>query len=197
MLKTFLTIFIVAIALLSLIVLITIEYLNNLILFGISSINIISLYLMIFNIQSIGWNITTFSSFFIFLNNIFLSLIRLFIINYSTKNKFKDFLITILTNYIKFFFIYPNYLLREGFSIASKILNIFNNRINNLLYQFSDAEPLKLIDKNYDDKNKYTLFTFENNQLLDHKNLFVALFLSLSLQEEFLKSGKKNYDCFY
>jgi hypothetical protein len=35
------------------------------------------------------------------------------------------------------------------------------------------------------------LFTFENNRLLYPKNLFEALFVSLTLQPEFSKQGKK------
>lgn len=191
MLKLFSIIILVAIALLSVISLITFKHLNNLILFIIFSVNIISLYIMIFYIQSIGWNIYTISLFFIFLNNIFLCLIRFIIINLSLQNKMKVFLVKILSNYIKFGYIFPNYFLRKSLSLGNEMLNIFNNRVNNMLYDILDVEPLKLINKEYDSKNKNTLFTFENNRLLDHKNLFVALFISLTLQEEFSKPGKK------
>jgi len=191
MLKLLSILIIVAIALLSVIILITFKHLNKLILFTTFSVNIISLYLMIFYIQSIGWNISTISLFFIYLNNIFLCLIRFIIINLPLKNKMKEFLVKIFSDYIKFCYIYPNYILRKGLSIGYSILNIFNNRVNNLLYDLLIIEPLNLISKEYDSKNKNTLFTFENNRLLDHKNLFAALFAALSSQEEFSKSGKK------
>lgn len=191
MLNIFLIILILVIAILSVIILITFKSLNNLILFTTFSINIVLLYLIIFYIHSIGWNINTISFISIFLNNIFLSLIRFMLNNLSSKNKIKDSLIKILSVYIKIFYIHPNYIIRKTFSIGSEMLNIFNNRVNNLLYDLLVIEPLKLINKEFDSKNKNTLFTFENNRLLDHKNLFVALFTSLSLQEEYSKSGKK------
>ena len=191
MLKSFLIILIVAIALPSVIILITFKSLNKIILFITLIVNIISCMYMIFYIQSIGWNIYSFSLLFIFLNNIFLSLIRFIAINLSVENKIRPFLIRILSNYIKFCYIYPNYGIRKTLSFTSEMLNIFNNRLNNMLYDIIDVEPLKLLNKEYDRKNKNILFTFENNRLLDHKNLFVALFISLSLQEEFSKPGKK------
>jgi DNA polymerase type B, organellar and viral len=192
--KILLTIILVAIALLSVIILITFKHLNNLILFITFSLNIISLYLMIFYIQSIGWNISTISLWFlisILLNNIFLSLIRFIINNLSSTFKIKQYLIQILSVYIKIFYLHPNYIIRKTFSIGNEMLNIFNNRVNNLLYDLLVIEPLKLISKKCDSKNKSTIFTFENNRLLDHKNLFLALFVSLSSQDEFSKQGKK------
>ena len=129
--------------------------------------------------------------FFLFLNNIFLSLIIFILGNLSSQNKFKEFLIKILSFYIKIFYIHSNYIIRKGLSIGGDMLNIFNNRVNNLLYDYLVIDPLKFITKEYDSKSKNTLFTFENNRLLDHKNLFVALFISLTLQEEFSKQGKK------
>jgi hypothetical protein len=48
-----------------------------------------------------------------------------------------------------------------------------------------------LLNKEYDEKSKCTVLTFENNFLLDHKNLFTALFAGLILQSEFKKIGKK------
>lgn len=196
MIKYFLKFLIVAIALLSVIILITFKPLNNLILFTSFSINIMSLYFLIYHIQSIGSNISTFTMILIFLNNIFLSLIRLIINNQSLHSEIKEFfflffLIQIVSVYIKIFYIHPNYILRKTFFFGNEILNIFNNRVNNLLYDLLVIEPLKLINKEFDSKNKYTLFTFENNRLLDHKNLFIALFISLALQEEFSKPGKK------
>nr|YP_009715293.1 hypothetical protein [Russula subnigricans]QGK88099.1 hypothetical protein [Russula subnigricans] len=191
MFKVFLITFLVAIALPSVIVLITSKLLNNLALLTILSINIISLVLMVFNIQSIGWNIYTFSLIFILINNIFLSLLRFSIENLFFNNTIKEILIKFLSIYIKILYIYPNYILRRVFTIGNEILNIFNNRVNNVLYNLLVVEPLKLLNKQYDEKNKNTIFTFENNQLLDHKNLFASLFTALTLEAEFLKIGKK------
>jgi hypothetical protein len=188
MLKLFFNLFLVAIALFSVIILITFKTLNNLILLTTVSINILSLFSMIFHIQSIGSNIYTFSLIFIFINNIFLSLSRFIIINLSLKSKIKDFLVKILSNYIKHFYVYPNYVLRKLFTFVNKMLNIFNNRVNNILYDLLVIEPLNLINKQYDEKSKYSLLTFENNRLLDHKNLFASLFAGLILQEEFFKT---------
>jgi DNA polymerase type B, organellar and viral len=63
--------------------------------------------------------------------------------------------------------------------------------MNNVIYDYSIIDPLKLFNKEYDKKSKCTVFTFENNQLLDHKNLFAALFTGLTHQSEFKKIGKK------
>jgi hypothetical protein len=71
------------------------------------------------------------------------------------------------------------------------MLDIINNRINNVIYDLSVIKPLNLLKKEYDEKSKCTILTFENNLLLDHKNLFTALFASLILQEEFKINGKK------
>lgn len=103
MLKIFFNLFLVAIALFSVIILITSKTLNSLILLTTLSINVISLFLMIFHIQSIGSNIYTFSLIFIFINNIFLSLFRFIISNLAFKNRIKDFLVKFLSNYIKIF----------------------------------------------------------------------------------------------
>jgi hypothetical protein len=70
-------------------------------------------------------------------------------------------------------------------SILNKLSDILNNRVNNVIYDFLIIEPLKLIDKEYDEISKHTHFTFANDRLLDHKNLFVALFARLASQEEF------------
>ena len=191
MLKNILILFIVAIALLSVIILITIMNLNRFILFTTLSLNIVSLSIMIFYIQSIGWNISTFSLVFIFINNIFISLIRVIILKSSLNSDIKHGLVKILSIYIKIFYIYPNYILRNVNVFLSAMLNIFNNRVNNVLYNILNIEPLNLINKEYDENSKCTIFTFENNYLLDHKNLFSALFTGLSLQPEFLKEGKK------
>jgi hypothetical protein len=66
-----------------------------------------------------------------------------------------------------------------------------NIGINSITSEFLAIKPLKLIAKQYDEISKFTLFTFSNNKLLDHKYLFVALFSALSLQDEFKKIGKK------
>jgi hypothetical protein len=92
---------------------------------------------------------------------------------------------------MKFFFIYPNYFLRILLTTGNKILDIFNNAMNSITSEFIPVEPLKLIDKEFDEISKYTLFTYENNKLLDHKYLFAALFTALVLEEEFKKIGKK------
>jgi hypothetical protein len=92
---------------------------------------------------------------------------------------------------MKFFFIYPNYLLRTLFSFGNKILDILNNAMNSITAEFLPVEPLKLIDKRFDENSKFTLFTYSNNKLLDHKYLFVALFTALKLEDEFKKVGKK------
>lgn len=76
-------------------------------------------------------------------------------------------------------------------AVGSKLLDIFNNRANNKLADLLVIEPLKLISKIYDENSKYTLFTFENNKLLDHKHLFAALFAGLALEDEFKRIGKK------
>ena len=90
----------------------------------------------------------------------------------------------ILTYYMKFFFIFPNYLLRTLFTSGNKLLDILNNGMNSITSELLPVEPLKLIDKQYDEISKFTLFTFANHKLLDHKYLFVALFSALSLEEE-------------
>jgi hypothetical protein len=76
-------------------------------------------------------------------------------------------------------------------TLCYQILAISLNRINNNIYNLINIKPLNLLDKEYDVNNNYTLFTFENNKLLDHKNLFVALFSGLMLEDEFKKVGKK------
>jgi hypothetical protein len=81
--------------------------------------------------------------------------------------------------------------MRKILSISGKFLDIINNRINNVIYDLSIIKPLKLINKECNEKEKATYFIFENNFLLDHKNLFRALFASLILQPEFKKIGKK------
>jgi hypothetical protein len=71
------------------------------------------------------------------------------------------------------------------------VLDIINNRINNVIHDLSVIKPLNLLKKEYDEKSKCTVFTFSNDYLLDHKNLFAALFAGLILQSEFQKIGKK------
>src|SRR6266581_2281575 len=91
----------------------------------------------------------------------------------------------------KIIYTYPVYILRKIFSISGKVLDIINNRINNVIHDLSIIKPLKLLNKEYDEESKCTILTFENNYLLDHKNLFAALFAALILQSEFKKNGKK------
>ena len=91
----FLYYFLVAIALLSVIILITIKSLNKKILFTTLIINIISFKYMIFDIQSIGLNIYNFSLLFIFTNNILLSSIRFSIKNLSLNTSIGNKLISI------------------------------------------------------------------------------------------------------
>jgi len=179
----------VVIALLSVIILITFKSLNKIILFTTLIINIISCTYVIFYIQSIGWNIYTLI--FIYLNNILLCSIRFTIQNLSLNNFIKGKLINIWLIYTKIIYTYPFYILREIFSNTGKVLDIINNRINNVVYDLSIIEPLKLLNKEYNKKSKCTIFTFENNFLLDHRNLFSALFAGLILQSEFKKIGKK------
>ena len=180
-----------AIALLSVIILITFKLLNNFTLFITLIINIISLWLMIFYIQSIGWNIYSFSLLFIFINNILLSLIRFIIRNLSLNSFIEENLINFWLIYTKIIFTYPIYILRKVLSITGKLLDIINNRINNVIHDLSVIKPLNLLNKEFNVKSKYTLFTFENNYLLDHKNLFATLFAGLMVQSEFKKIGKK------
>ncbi len=187
----FFNLFFVAIALPSVIILITFKSLNKIILFITLIINIISCMYMIFYIQSIGWNIYTFSLLFMFVNNILLSSIRFIIKNISLNSLIGDKLINIWLIYTKIIYTYPVYILRKIFSISGKVLDIINNRINNVIHDLSIIKPLKLLNKEYDEESKCTILTFENNYLLDHKNLFAALFAALILQSEFKKNGKK------
>lgn len=191
MLKTFFFILIVAIALLSVIILITFKSLNKIILFITLIVNIISCIYMIFDIQSIGWNIYFFSLLFIFSNNILLSLIRFIIQNLSLNNFIREKLINIWLFYTKVIYTYPFYILRKLLSTSGKVLDIINNRINNVVHDLAIINPLKLLNKEYDENSKCMILTFENNFLLDHKNLFAALFAGLILQSEFKKIGKK------
>jgi len=103
----------------------------------------------------------------------------------------KEKLINIWLLYTKIIYTYPLYIIRKILSITGKVLDIINNRINNAIYDLTVIEPLNLINKKYNEDDKSTIFTFENNFLLDHKNLFSALFAGLILQPEFKKSGKK------
>ena len=190
MLKTFFTLFIVAAALLSLIILITFRTLDNLMLLTSIIFNIIWL-TTIFYIQPIGLDIKIFTLYFLLFNNIILSIVRLIYNNLSVESKIKELLGIILTNYMQILFIYPNYLLRKLFTSGNQILDIFNNRINNILYDLLVIEPLKLINKEFNEISKSNILTFENNKLLDHKHLFKALFAALELEPEFKKEGQK------
>lgn len=191
MLKSFLIPLIMAIAIISVIILITFKSLNKIILFITLIVNIISCIYMIFDIQSIGWNIYFFSLLFIFSNNILLSLIRFIIQNLSLNNFIREKLINIWLFYTKVIYTYPFYILRKLLSTSGKVLDIINNRINNVVHDLAIINPLKLLNKEYDEKSKCMILTFEKNFLLDHKNLFAALFAGLILQSEFKKIGKK------
>lgn len=191
MLKILFILLLMVIAIPSVIFLITFKSLNKFILFTTLIINIISLIIMILYIQLIGWNIYSFSLLFIFINNILLSSIRFIIQNLSLNSFIGDKLINIWLNYTKIIYTYPIYILRNINSSCVKILDIINNRINNVIHELSIIKPLKLLNKEYENKSKCTILTFENNYLLDHKNLFAALFAGLILQSEFKKVGKK------
>jgi DNA polymerase type B, organellar and viral len=103
----------------------------------------------------------------------------------------KEKLINIWLIYTKIVFTYPVYSMRKILSFTGKVLDIINNRINNVIYDLTAIEPLKLLNKDFNEDNKAFIFTFENNNLLDHKNLFRALFSGVMLQPEFMKPGKK------
>jgi hypothetical protein len=103
----------------------------------------------------------------------------------------KEFIGKMLASYIKIIYLYPNYLFRKLNQLIIRVLDFLNNRIQHKLSVLLVVEPLKLIDKQYDKVSKFTLFTFGNNKLLDHKYLFAALFSGLIAQEEFKKIGKK------
>jgi len=144
-------------------------------------------------IQPIGLGLKFYIYFiyFILYNNIFLSLTKIIFINLSVQNKIKEFIGKILTYYTKILFIYPNYILRVILTTGNKMLDFFNNALNSITSEFLPIEPLKLIDKQFDETSKFTLLTFDNNKLLDHKYLFGALFTALALEDEFKKVGKK------
>jgi hypothetical protein len=145
-------------------------------------------------IQSIGFDIKIYALYIILLNNIFLSIARLIYDFLSVENKIKEAIGKFLGYYLKIFYVYPNYLFKNFLSIFSflnKLSDLLNNRVSNIIYDFLTIEPLKLIDKEYDEESKHTLLTFSNNKLLDHKNLFAALFSALILEPEFKKEGKK------
>jgi hypothetical protein len=164
------------------------KFLNNKILLIIIISNVGSL-LMIYYIQSIGYDIWFNFYMLIITNNLILSYPR-FILKYIPRNSQK-YIRGFLKNYIKIVYIYPNLTLRKFTLIISKILNLLNNRVNNMLYEITMVEPLNLISKDKNGVNKYTLLTYENNELLDHKNVFIALFKGLMLEPEYQHIGKK------
>jgi hypothetical protein len=92
---------------------------------------------------------------------------------------------------MKIFFIYPNYLLRLLLTWSNKLLDLFNNSINSITSEYQTVKPLELLEKQFDDVSKFTLFIFHNNKLLDHMYLLAALFSGLMMQDEFKKIGKK------
>nr|YP_009498235.1 hypothetical protein [Lactifluus piperatus]AWX53021.1 hypothetical protein [Lactifluus piperatus] len=148
MIKLLFTLFLMGIALLSVIIFITFTSLNSFRLFLTLNLNIISLIIMIFYIQSIGWNILTFSLLFIFINNIILSSIRFIIQNLPLNSFIEDKLVNIWLIYTNIFYTYPIYILRKIFSISGKVLDIINNRINNVIHGLSIIKPLNLLKKN-------------------------------------------------
>src|SRR6266702_4174938 len=107
------------------------------------------------------------STLYIFVYTYFLLIFN----NLSVKSRTREIIGKFLSIYIKVFYVYPNYIIRNFSVFINKILDILNNAIHS-----------KLLD---------LLFTYENNKLLDHKYLFVALFSALILEEEFKKIGKK------
>ena len=190
MFKLLFTLYIVAIALPSCLALVTLRQMDNLMLLTTLSINFISL-LMVLNIQSIGWNFIAYSLIIILINNIFLSICWFIFNNLSLQSKIREIIGIILSIYIKLLFVYPNYFIRNINVFINKILDILNNGFHFKLSELLVIEPLKLIEKKFDETSKFTLFTYENNKLLDHKYLFAALFSALSLESEFKKEGKK------
>jgi hypothetical protein len=189
--KTFFYFITIVLTIVSLLILLGSRHINNLKLFTNLVINSGSLIIMIYYIQSIGWTIINYCLFFITINNLILILTRFLYNNLTTQNIIKNFIGKVLSNYLKIFYIYPNYLIRKLISFLSEMLNLLNNRISNIYYDLQPVEPLNLISKSKDENNKQLVLTFENNKLLDHKNLFAALFKGLSSQEEFQKIGKK------
>jgi hypothetical protein len=71
------------------------------------------------------------------------------------------------------------------------LLDLFNNSINSITSEYQTVKPLELLEKQFDDVSKFTLFIFHNNKLLDHMYLLAALFSGLMMQDEFKKIGKK------
>jgi hypothetical protein len=91
MLILLLSTFLLVNAILLVIILITIYSTNRIFLFITLTLNIISLYLMIFHIQLIGWNILSSCIFLIIVNNLFafLKIILTNIVKTTRVNKFK------------------------------------------------------------------------------------------------------------
>ena len=107
------------------------------------------------------------------------------------NGKFKDITGKLITFYIKILYSYPNYFFRKLGAYSIKILDILNNGINFTLANLMVIEPLRLLDKKYDETSKFTLFTYDNNKLLDHIYLFAALYSALLLEDEIKIPGKK------
>jgi hypothetical protein len=184
---------IAAFALPSLIILITSRNMDSLMLLASLFFNTLWLASIVY-IQPIGLGIKIYALYFILFNNIFITIFRLIYINLSINSRIKEFIGKFMGYYLKIFYIYPNYLFRKLMliiSVLNKFSDLLNNRVNNIVYDLLTIEPLKLIDKEYDETSKHTLLTFANNKLLDHKHLFAALFSGLVLEEEFKKVGKK------
>jgi hypothetical protein len=163
MFKFLLTSIIAAIALPSAIGLIALKTLDNLMLLTTLSINIISL-LMIFYIQSIGWNIYTYILLFLLLNNILLSISWFIFNNLPLQSRIKEYFGKFIAFYLKLFYVYPNYFFRNLSIFMNKVLEILNNSIHSKLSDLLVIEPLKLIGKEFDGISKSTVLTFENNR---------------------------------
>jgi hypothetical protein len=142
-------------------------------------------------IQSIGSGFIIYFLYIILINNIFFSIVKLIFINSSVDGKVRKFFGKILSNYMKIFFIYPNYILRLLFTWSKKFLDLLNNSFNSINSEHQDVKPLKLIAKEFDDISKHTLFVYENDKLLDHLYLLAALFAGLREEDEFKKIGQK------
>jgi len=116
----------------------------------------------------------------------------LFLYNIIPHNfQIRDLIGKIIGLYLKLFFSYPNFFFRNLGAYIIKILDILNNGVNSIMSNLLNIEPLKLIDKQFDSISKFTLLTYENNKLLDHRYLFAALYSGLLLEEEVKKEGKK------
>src|SRR6266702_3537422 len=100
------------------------------------------------------------STLYIFVYTYFLLIFN----NLSVKSRTREIIGKFLSIYIKVFYVYPNYIIRNFSVFINKILDILNNAIHSKLSDLLVIEPLKLIDKEFDKISKFTLFTYENNK---------------------------------